>query len=70
MTLGVLLPKSKPIIVVIVYGPPNQANFITTLNENFAKLDRTNDRVFTGPGNSRSPGNFLKFLSVLDYILE
>ena len=36
------LLKSKPITVGIVYRPPNQTNFIKTLNENFAKLDPTN----------------------------
>ena len=36
------LPKTKPITVGIVYQPPNQTNFIKTLNEIFAKLDATN----------------------------
>ena len=35
------LPKTKPITVGIVYQPPNQTNFIKTINENFAKLDTT-----------------------------
>ena len=40
------LPKTKPITVRIVYRPPNQTNFIKTLNENFAKLDITNKDTF------------------------
>ena len=34
-----LLPKAKPIIVGIIYRPPNQSNFLQTLNKNFNKLD-------------------------------
>ena len=40
------LPKAKPITVGIVYRPPNQTNFIKTLNENFAKLDTTNKETY------------------------
>ena len=40
------LPKTKPITVRIVYRPPNQTNFIKTLNENFAKLDTTNKETY------------------------
>ena len=40
------LPKTKPITVGIVYRPPNQTNFIKTLNENFAKLDTTNKETY------------------------
>ena len=40
------LPKTKPITVGIVYRPPNQTNFIKTLNENFAKLDTNNKETF------------------------
>ena len=40
------LPKTKPIAVGIVYQPPNQTNFIKTLNENFAKLDTTNKETY------------------------
>ena len=35
----ILLPKTKPISAAIIYRPPNQNNFLQTLNENFAKLD-------------------------------
>ena len=35
----ILLPKTKPINVGIIYWPPNQNNFLQTLNENFAKID-------------------------------
>ena len=41
------LPKAKPITVGIVYRPPNQTNFIKTLNENLAKLDTTNKESYT-----------------------
>ena len=34
----ILLPKTKPITAEIIYQPPNQNNFLQTLNENFAKL--------------------------------
>ena len=40
------LPKTKPITVGIVYRPPNQTNFIKTLNENFAKLDTINKETY------------------------
>ena len=40
------LPKTKPITVRIVYRPPNQTNFIKTLNENFGKLDTTNEEIY------------------------
>ena len=55
------MPKTKLKAVGIVYGPRNQPNFIKTFNENFAKLDRTNNRVSTGPENFKSPGNILKY---------
>ena len=35
----ILLPKTKPITVGIIYRPPNKSNFLQTLNENFGKLD-------------------------------
>ena len=35
----ILLPKTKPITVGIIYRPPNQNNFLQTRNENFAKFD-------------------------------
>ena len=40
------LPKTKPITVGIVYRPPNQTNFVKTLNENFAELDTTNKETY------------------------
>ena len=44
--LEIHLPKAKPITVGIVYWPPNQTNFIKTLNENFAKLDTANKETY------------------------
>ena len=35
----ILFPKTKPITVRIIYLPPNQNNFLQTLNENFVKLN-------------------------------
>ena len=35
----ILLLKTKPITVRIIYRRPNQNNFLQTLNEKFAKLD-------------------------------
>ena len=40
------LPKAKPITVGIVYQPPNQTDFIKTLNESFAKLDAANKETY------------------------
>ena len=34
-----LLPKTKPLIVGIIYRPPNQSNFLEIINANFGKLD-------------------------------
>ena len=35
----ILLPKTKPLIVGIIYSPPNQSNFLEIINANFGKLD-------------------------------
>ena len=43
------LPKTKPITVGNVHQPPNQTNFIKTLNEHFAKLDITNKKLTFSP---------------------
>ena len=40
------LPKIKPMTVGVVYRPPNQTNFIKTLNKNFAKLDASNKETY------------------------
>ena len=42
----ILLPKTKPITVGIIYRPPNQNNFLQTLNENFAKLDTLKKELY------------------------
>ena len=36
--LKILLPKTKPLIVEIIYRSPNQSNFLEILNANFDKL--------------------------------
>ena len=43
----ILLPKTKPISAAIIYRPPNQNNFLQTLNENFAKLDTLKKELYT-----------------------
>ena len=40
-----LLPKTKPTTVGIIYRPPNQNNILWTLNENFAKLDNLKKKL-------------------------
>ena len=40
------MPKTKPVTAGIVHRPPNQTNFIKTLNQNFAKLDTTNKATY------------------------
>ena len=43
----ILLPsKTKPITVGIIYRPPNQNNFLQTLNEDFAKLDTLKNELY------------------------
>ena len=42
----ILLPKTKPITVGIIYRPPNQNNLLQTLNENFAKLDTLKKELY------------------------
>ena len=46
LSLTSISQKTKPITVGIVYRPPNQTNFIKTLNESFAKLDTTNEETY------------------------
>ena len=35
----ILLQNTKPITVEIIFGPPNQKNFLQNMNDNFAKID-------------------------------
>ena len=42
----ILLPKTKPITVGIIYLSPRQNNFLGTLNENFAKLDTLKKELY------------------------
>ena len=42
----ILLPKTKPITVGIIYRSPNQNNFLKTLNETFAKLDTLKKELY------------------------
>ena len=42
----ILLPKTKPITVGIIYRPPNQNTFLQTLNGNFAKLDTLKKELY------------------------
>ena len=36
----ILLPKTKPIVVGIIYSSPSQYNFPEILNENFPSIDK------------------------------
>ena len=42
----ILLLKTKPITVTIIYRRPNQNNFLQTLNEKFAKLDTLKKELY------------------------
>ena len=42
----ILLLKTKPITVRIIYRRPNQNNFLQTLSENFAKLDTLKKELY------------------------
>ena len=42
----ILLPKTKPITVGIIYRPPNENNFLQTQNENFAKFDTLKKELY------------------------
>ena len=35
----ITLPKTKPLVVGIIYRPPNESNFLEIINANFDKLD-------------------------------
>ena len=46
------MPKTKPLIVEIIYSPPNQSNFLEIINANFGKLDIvTKDSYILGDFN-------------------
>ena len=42
----ILLNKTKSIALGIIYRPPNQSNFLQTLNENFTKLDTLKKELY------------------------
>ena len=42
----ILLPKTKPVIVGIIYRPPNQSNFLEIINANFYKLDTDTKELY------------------------
>ena len=48
----IFLPKTNPITVGIIYQPPNQSDFLQTLNENFAKLDPLKELDILGDFNT------------------
>ena len=41
-----LLPNTKPIVVGIIYRPPNQTNFMEIFNENLSKVDTNNVETY------------------------
>ena len=42
----ILLRKTKPITVEIIYRPPNQNNFLQTLKQTLAKLDTLQKELY------------------------
>ena len=42
----IFLPKTKPLIVGIIYRPPNQSNFPEIINANFFKLDTDMKKLY------------------------
>ena len=42
----ILLPNTKPIIVGIIYRPPNQSEFLEIINIHFSKLDTNNNEIY------------------------
>ena len=46
ISFEILLPKTKPITVGIIYRPPNQNNFLQTLNGNLTKLDTLKKELY------------------------
>ena len=42
----ILLPQTKHITVEIIYLPPNQSNFLQTLDENFVKIDTLKKELY------------------------
>ena len=43
---GILLLRTKPITVGIIYRAPNQNSFLQTLTENFANLDTMKKKLY------------------------
>ena len=43
---GILLPKSKPITIVVFYRPPNQANFMELIVKNFSLLNWKDNEIY------------------------
>ena len=42
----ILLPNTKPIVVVIIYQPPSQSEFLEIINTHFSKLDTNNNEIY------------------------
>ena len=42
----ILFPRAKPLIVGIIYRPPNQSNFLEIINANFDKLDTDTKELY------------------------
>ena len=43
----ILLPKTKPIFVGIIYRPPNSINFLECFNNHLDDINRDNEIFFT-----------------------
>ena len=42
----ILIPKIKPLVVGIIYRPPNQINFLEIIKANFDKLDTNTKELY------------------------
>lgn len=42
--LDILLPKTKPILIGILYRPPKQAGFLNNISETLTYIPKFNDR--------------------------
>ena len=83
ISVEILVPKTKPLIVGIIYRPLNQSKFLEIINSNFVKLDAdTKESYILGDLNinmyqnnkyiARDDNRFLQssFLAILKIIIN
>ena len=46
ISLELLLPNTKPVVVGIIYRPPSQLDFLEIINKHFSKLDTNNSEIY------------------------